>query len=161
MSAAQGDESTTSVLAALAANVTIALAKGIAAALTGSPALLAETLHTVADAGNEVLLWVALHRSQPPAARQPGDRGAVHDAAARAVGRGGRRRRGGEPRGRLPGAGRGHGRRRRAHGPGCDRRRRHRRARSDPARCRARAARDRAALPDAGPGGRPALATNP
>src|SRR5919206_1176839 len=58
------DESLGSVLAALAANTTIALAKGIAAALTGSPALLAETLHTVADAGNEVLLWVALRRSR-------------------------------------------------------------------------------------------------
>jgi cation diffusion facilitator family transporter len=29
--------------------------------------LLAETLHTVADAGNEVLLWVALRRSRRPA----------------------------------------------------------------------------------------------
>jgi cation diffusion facilitator family transporter len=61
------DESTISVLAALAANGTIALAKGIAALATGSPALLAETLHTVADAGNEVLLIVALRRSQRPA----------------------------------------------------------------------------------------------
>jgi cation diffusion facilitator family transporter len=59
-----GDESFKSVFAALAANTTIALAKGIAAALTGSPALLAETLHTLADAGNEVLLWVALRRSR-------------------------------------------------------------------------------------------------
>jgi cation diffusion facilitator family transporter len=56
-----------SVLAALAANTLIAIAKGIAAALTGSAALLAETLHTVADAGNEVLLYVAIRRS----AREP------------------------------------------------------------------------------------------
>jgi cation diffusion facilitator family transporter len=61
------DESLGSVLAALAANTTIALAKGIAAALTGSPALLAETLHTVADAGNEVLLFIAIRRSRQPA----------------------------------------------------------------------------------------------
>jgi cation diffusion facilitator family transporter len=61
------DESLGSVLAALAANATIALAKGIAAVLTGSPALVAETLHTVADAGNEVLLWVAIRRSRRPA----------------------------------------------------------------------------------------------
>jgi cation diffusion facilitator family transporter len=67
MSAVPGDESLTSVLAALAANVTIAVAKGTAAVLTGSPALLAETLHTTADAGNEVLLWVALRRSERPA----------------------------------------------------------------------------------------------
>ena len=58
------DRSFASVATALAANTTIAVAKGTAAALTGSPALLAETLHTVADAGNEVLLWVALRRSR-------------------------------------------------------------------------------------------------
>jgi cation diffusion facilitator family transporter len=58
------DESLGSVLAALAANTAIAAAKGTAAALTGSPALLAETLHTVADAGNEVFLWIAVRRSR-------------------------------------------------------------------------------------------------
>jgi cation diffusion facilitator family transporter len=66
-SPASHDESTVSVLAALAANGTIALAKGTAAVLTGSPALLAETLHTIADAGNELLLIVALRRSRRPA----------------------------------------------------------------------------------------------
>jgi cation diffusion facilitator family transporter len=65
--APNADESIASVLAALAANSTIATAKGIAAALTGSPALLAETLHTIADAGNEVFLWVAVRRSHHPA----------------------------------------------------------------------------------------------
>src|SRR3954471_16762154 len=64
---ARSDESFGSVLAAFAANVTIALAKGVAAALTGSPALLAETLHTVADAGNEVFLFIAIRRSRRPA----------------------------------------------------------------------------------------------
>jgi cation diffusion facilitator family transporter len=63
----RSDESLGSVLAALAANTAIAVAKGIAAAFTGSPALLAETLHTVADAGNEVLLFVAIRRSRQPA----------------------------------------------------------------------------------------------
>jgi divalent metal cation (Fe/Co/Zn/Cd) transporter len=61
------DESLPSVLVALAANTTIAIAKGTAAALTGSPALLAETLHTVADAGNEVFLYIAIRRSRRPA----------------------------------------------------------------------------------------------
>jgi cation diffusion facilitator family transporter len=66
------DESLFSVLAALAANIAIAAAKGIAAALTGSPALLAETFHTIADAGNEVLLYVAIRRSRhPPDATHP------------------------------------------------------------------------------------------
>jgi cation diffusion facilitator family transporter len=54
-------------MVALAANMAIALAKGIAAALTGSPALLAETLHTVADAGNEVFLYIAIRRGRRPA----------------------------------------------------------------------------------------------
>jgi cation diffusion facilitator family transporter len=63
----RSDESLGSVLAALAANTAIAVAKGVAAALTGSPALLAETLHTVADAGNEVLLFVSIRRSRHPA----------------------------------------------------------------------------------------------
>lgn len=62
--AAARDESLGSVFAALAANSAIAAAKGTAAALTGSPALLAETLHTVADAGNEVFLWIAVRRSR-------------------------------------------------------------------------------------------------
>src|SRR4051794_11255646 len=63
----RSDESLRSVLAAFAANAAIALAKGVAAVFTGSPALLAETLHTVADAGNEVLLFVAIRRSRQPA----------------------------------------------------------------------------------------------
>jgi cation diffusion facilitator family transporter len=55
-----------SVLVALAANLGIATAKGVAAALTGSAALFAETLHSVADAGNEVLLYIAVRRSERP-----------------------------------------------------------------------------------------------
>ena len=71
-SARSPDESLGSVFVALAANTAIAAAKAIAAALTGSPALLAETLHTVADAGNEVLLYVAIRRSRhPPDATHP------------------------------------------------------------------------------------------
>src|SRR3954452_8052402 len=65
--APQRDESFVSVMAALAANPAIAVAKGVAAALTGSPALLAETLHTTADAGNEIFLFVAIRRSRRPA----------------------------------------------------------------------------------------------
>ncbi|MEA2382138.1 MAG: hypothetical protein QOH72_2109 [Solirubrobacteraceae bacterium] len=61
---ADRDDSLGSIFAALAANTAIAIAKGTAAALTGSPALLAETLHTVADAGNEVFLWIAVRRSR-------------------------------------------------------------------------------------------------
>jgi cation diffusion facilitator family transporter len=64
------EQSLRSVLAALAANTAIAIAKGTAAMLTGSAALLAETLHSTADAGNELFLIVALRRS----AREPDDR---------------------------------------------------------------------------------------
>jgi cation diffusion facilitator family transporter len=65
-------ESLTSILVALAANLTIAAAKGVAAVLTASPSLLAETLHTAADAGNEILLGIAVRRgSRPPDARHP------------------------------------------------------------------------------------------
>jgi cation diffusion facilitator family transporter len=63
----KSDESLGSVIAALAANTAIAVAKGTAAALTGSPALFAETLHTIADAGNEVFLFIAIRRSRHPA----------------------------------------------------------------------------------------------
>jgi cation diffusion facilitator family transporter len=64
---AEGEESRTSVLAALAANTTIAIAKGTAAVLTGSPALFAETLHTVADTANEAILFLAVRSSRRPA----------------------------------------------------------------------------------------------
>jgi cation diffusion facilitator family transporter len=67
-----GEQSLRSVLAALAANTAITIAKGVAAALTGSAALLAETLHSLADAGNEVFLLVALRRSaRDPDATHP------------------------------------------------------------------------------------------
>lgn len=53
----QGSEaSLATVLTALAANAAIATAMGASAILTGSPVLLAETLHTLADAGDEGLL---------------------------------------------------------------------------------------------------------
>ena len=46
------------VIAALAANSCIAIAKFAAAAVTGSAAMLAEAIHSVADSGNQgILLW--------------------------------------------------------------------------------------------------------
>ena len=55
------------VLTALAANVAIAVAKAAAAALTGSSAMLAEALHSVADSVNEILLLVGARRASRPA----------------------------------------------------------------------------------------------
>ena len=59
-------ESTRTVVVALATNLGVALAKIVAAVLTGSVAMLAEAWHAVADTGNQVLLLVAQHRSARP-----------------------------------------------------------------------------------------------
>ena len=50
-----GSESTKVVLAALFGNLIITVAKGIAAVVTGSGAMLAETIHSLADTGNQGL----------------------------------------------------------------------------------------------------------
>jgi cation diffusion facilitator family transporter len=60
------------VVVALVANLVIAGAKFVAAGITGSPALLAEAFHSLADSGNEVLLRVAQVRGgRPSDARHP------------------------------------------------------------------------------------------
>jgi cation diffusion facilitator family transporter len=60
------------VYGALAANVGIAIAKYVVAALSGSSALLAEAIHSTADTGNELLLLLGQHRARKPAdARHP------------------------------------------------------------------------------------------
>jgi cation diffusion facilitator family transporter len=55
------------VFAALGANLGIALTKFIAFLFTGSASMLAESVHSVADTGNEVLLLVGRGRSLRPA----------------------------------------------------------------------------------------------
>lgn len=62
-------ESLGTVLVAMGANAGIAVAKGVAAVLSGSAAMAAETAHSVVDTVNEVLLLVALRRSDHPADR--------------------------------------------------------------------------------------------
>ena len=57
------DESLRTVIVALLANAGIAVAKAVAAVITGSTAMFAETVHSVADTGNEVLLLVGQRRS--------------------------------------------------------------------------------------------------
>jgi cation diffusion facilitator family transporter len=61
------DASVRTVVVAVAANLLVAVAKGVAAALTGSAALLAETTHSIADTCNEVLLYVGVRRGMRPA----------------------------------------------------------------------------------------------
>jgi len=61
MSAASG---TRAIIAALAANLGIAATKFIAFALTGSSSMLAESIHSVADSGNQALLLVGGRRAR-------------------------------------------------------------------------------------------------
>jgi cation diffusion facilitator family transporter len=55
---------TRAIVAALAANLGIALTKFVAFALTGSSSMLAEAIHSVADSGNQVLLLFGGRRAQ-------------------------------------------------------------------------------------------------
>jgi cation diffusion facilitator family transporter len=57
-------DSLKSILFALFANTAIAIAKGVAAVLTGSGAMLAEAVHSVADAGNQLLLILGLRQTR-------------------------------------------------------------------------------------------------
>ena len=59
--------STGEVIKSLVVNVLIAASKGVAAAITGSGAMLAETLHSFADCGNQLLLLVGIKQSGKPA----------------------------------------------------------------------------------------------
>jgi cation diffusion facilitator family transporter len=52
-------ESTTTVIVAFLANLLIAVAKTVAAFLTGSASMVAESAHSWADTGNEVFLFIA------------------------------------------------------------------------------------------------------
>ena len=63
-------ESTREIVKSLVVNVLIACAKGVAAAISGSGAMLAETLHSFADCGNQLLLLRGLRSARRPADRQ-------------------------------------------------------------------------------------------
>ena len=52
------------VLAALGANLGIAVTKLVAFAITGSASMLAESVHSVADSGNQALLLVGRRRAR-------------------------------------------------------------------------------------------------
>jgi len=61
-----GGESTFTVVLAFFANAGIALAKTVVALITGSASMLAESAHSWADTGNEVLLLIADKKSRRP-----------------------------------------------------------------------------------------------
>jgi cation diffusion facilitator family transporter len=63
--AGQGD-STRAILFALGANFAITVAKGVAAFVSGSGAMLAETVHSLADCGNQGLLLLGLKQAKTP-----------------------------------------------------------------------------------------------
>lgn len=63
-------ESTGEILKSLAVNLVIAVSKGVAAFITGSGAMLAETLHSFADCGNQLLLLKGVRATRRPADRQ-------------------------------------------------------------------------------------------
>lgn len=61
-----GGESLLTVIVALGANALIAIAKTVAAVLTGSASMVAEAAHSWADTGNEVFLLLAERRGARP-----------------------------------------------------------------------------------------------
>ena len=65
-----GDGGTKAVVAALLANTGIAITKFIAFFLTGISSMLAEAIHSVADAGNQLLLLVGGKRSRREATEE-------------------------------------------------------------------------------------------
>jgi cation diffusion facilitator family transporter len=67
-----GSENRRTVLLAIATNLAVGIAKLFAGLTTASSAMLAESFHSMADTGNELLLLVAQWRSEdPPDERHP------------------------------------------------------------------------------------------
>jgi cation diffusion facilitator family transporter len=61
------EDSPRAVIAALLANLGIAVTKFIAFALTASSSMLSEAIHSLADTGNQLLLLLGRHRARRPA----------------------------------------------------------------------------------------------
>jgi cation diffusion facilitator family transporter len=59
-------DSTRAIFFALGANFAITVAKGVAAVFSGSGAMLAETVHSLADCGNQALLLLGVKQARQP-----------------------------------------------------------------------------------------------
>jgi cation diffusion facilitator family transporter len=69
---AHGADSVKSIFFALGANLAIAIAKLVAAALTGSGSMMAESIHSLADCCNQLLLLLGIkHAKRPPSPDYP------------------------------------------------------------------------------------------
>jgi len=67
-----GADSVKSIIFALCANLAIAFSKLIAAAVTGSGSMTAESIHSLADSGNQLLLLLGIkHAKRPPSPDYP------------------------------------------------------------------------------------------
>ncbi len=63
----ESDGSTKVIFAAFAGNLAVAISKFVAAAFTGSSAMLSEGIHSVIDTGNQGLLYLGKRRAARPA----------------------------------------------------------------------------------------------
>ncbi|GHB20004.1 cation diffusion facilitator family transporter [Salinicola rhizosphaerae] len=63
-------ESKPVIFAAMGGNLAIAVTKFVAAALTGSSAMLSEGIHSVVDTGNQILLLLGMSRAKRPPSPQ-------------------------------------------------------------------------------------------
>ncbi|MDF5710356.1 MAG: cation diffusion facilitator family transporter [Nostoc sp. S4] len=61
------DSSKKTIFAAMGSNLAIAITKFIAAAITGSSAMISEGIHSIVDTGDQLLLLLGLRMSQKPA----------------------------------------------------------------------------------------------
>jgi cation diffusion facilitator family transporter len=66
-SGGSGGESTLTVIIAFFANLVIAIGKTVVSVITGSASMMAESAHSWADTGNQVLLFIADKRGRKPA----------------------------------------------------------------------------------------------
>ena len=67
-----GADSVKSIIFALCANLVIAVSKLIATAVTGSGSMMAESIHSLADSGNQLLLLLGIkHAKRPPSPDYP------------------------------------------------------------------------------------------